>query len=262
MPYLVTTDEVPLYYEDEGPRSSSAIFLIHGEPFNSKFWQKNIPDLSQGVRVVSMDVRGRGESGKTDDGQTLAQYARDFRYMLERLGLEKVVAVGWSMGAAIIWSYIQQYGEDRIAGFVDVDQRPYRFISYDDFQNRLATIRTSRLANHRKGVLDYFGPEAKVDDEVVDWMAYECMKTPTTAHKAAAYESYFADFRPVLPTMQAPSRIFLPRYGVVNEEMAKVLKEGIRNSKIVHFEHSGHMVPWTEAEKFNQELLSFAREVL
>ena len=262
MPFLVTADEIPLYYEDEGPRSSSAIFLIPAEPFNSKFWQKNIPDLSQAVRVVSMDVRGRGESGKTDDGHTLAQYARDFRDMLEELGLKKIVAVGWSMGAAIIWSYIQQYGEEFLAGFVDVDQRPYRFVSYDDFQYRLVGIRSSRLANHRKGVLDYFGPEAKIDNDLVDWMAYECMKTPTNAHKAAAYESYFADFRPVLSTMRVPSRIFLPRYGVVDEAMAKVLKDGLRDSKIIRFEHSGHMAPWTEADKFNKELLSFAHEVL
>ncbi|MEE8159433.1 MAG: alpha/beta hydrolase [Dehalococcoidia bacterium] len=262
MPYLVTPDEIPLYYEDEGPRTSSAIFLIHGEPFNTKFWQKNIPELAREFRVVSMDVRGRGESGKTDDGQTLAQYARDFRFMLEALALERVVAVGWSMGSAIIWSYVQQFGEDRMVGFVDVDQRPHRFISYDDLLRRLETIRTSRLSNHRKVIVDYYGPEAEIDDELVDWMAYECMKTPTSAHRAAAYESYFADFRPVLPTMKVPARIFWTRYGVVKEDTAKLLNEGIRNSKLVFFEHSGHLLPWTETEKFNREMLSFAREVL
>lgn len=262
MPYLVTPDEVPLFYLDEGPSASSAIFLVHGEPLSTRFWQENVPDLSRRFRVVAMDVRGRGESGKTDDGHTLAQYARDFRFVLESLGLGKVVAVGWSMGSAVIWSYIQQFGESRIAGFVNVDQRPYRFVSYEDLQSRLAAIRTSRLSNHRKALLRYFGPEAEVDDEVVDWMSYECMKTPTSTHRAAAYEPYFADFRPVLATMQAPARIFWARYGVVDEETAKVLKERIRNSKLVFFEHSGHMLPWTEAEKFNRELALFAQEVL
>ena len=103
MAYLVTPDGVPLYYEDEGPRESRAIFLIHAEPFNTKFWQKNIGPMSEEMRVVSMDVRGRGESGKTDQGLTLTQYAHDFRFMLERLGLERVVAAGWSMGSAILW---------------------------------------------------------------------------------------------------------------------------------------------------------------
>ena len=64
MPYLVTPDEIPLFYVDEGSRTSSAIFLIHGEPLNTKFWQKNIPDLSRRFRVVAMDVRGRGSRGR------------------------------------------------------------------------------------------------------------------------------------------------------------------------------------------------------
>ena len=262
MPYLVTSDGLPLYYEDEGPRNKAAIFLIHAEPFNTKFWQKNIPEIAKEMRIVSMDVRGRGESGKTDQGLTLAQYARDFRYMLEALGLERVVAAGWSMGSAIIWSYVQQFGEDRLAGFVDVDQRPYRFKSYDDLLVKLEAIRTYRLKDHRKAVVDYFGPEAQVDDALVDWMSYECMKTPTSVHRAAAWESYFADFRPVLLTMEEPARIFWAKYGVIDEPTATLLHRSLKNSEMVFFEHSGHLLPWTEKEKFNAEMLSFARMVL
>ena len=62
--------------------------------------------------------------------------------------------------------------------------------------------------------------------------------------------------------MKVPARIFWTRYGVVKEDTAKLLNEGIRNSKLVFFEHSGHLLPWTETEKFNREMLSFAREVL
>ena len=262
MPYLVTPDGVPLYYEDEGPRKNSAVFLIHAEPFNTKFWQKNIVPMAKEVRVVSMDVRGRGESGKTDRGLTLAQYARDFRFMLESLVLERVVAAGWSMGSAIIWSYVQQFGEDRMAGFADVDQRPYRFRSFDDLLEKLEAIRNFRLADHRKAVVDYFGPEANVSDELIDWMSYECMKTPTATHRAAAWESYFADFRPVLKTMNVPSRVFWARHGVIDEPTAKLLLLSLRNSREVFFEHSGHLLPWTESEKFNAAMLAFAREVL
>ena len=262
MPYLVTPDGVPLYYEDEGPRDSGAIFLIHAEPFNTKFWQKNIKPMSEHVRVVSMDVRGRGESGKTDQGHSLAQYAHDFRFMMERLGLERVVAAGWSMGSAIIWRYVQIFGEDRLAGFADVDQRPYRFQAFDDLLEKLRAIREFRLEDHRQAVIDYFGPEASVSDELIDWMAYECMKTPTSVHRAAAWESYFADFRPVLKQMTVPSRVFWARYGVIDEPTAKLLLGSLRDSREVFFEHSGHLLPWTEKEKFNAEMIAFAKEVL
>jgi pimeloyl-ACP methyl ester carboxylesterase len=262
VPYLETPDGVPLYYVDEGPRASSGLFLIHAEPFNGKFWKKNIPDLSRHFRVVAMDVRGRGESGKTDEGHTIAQYADDFQHMLEALGLEAVVAVGWSLGGSIIWSYLQRFGDARLVGYVNVDQPPYRFVSEEDLQERLTAIRTSRLRHHTNAVLAYLGAEAEKDEAVVKWMVYECMKTPTSAHVAAVTDSYRSDFRAFLPEVRLPTRIFWARYGSIRAPVADLMQKGMANSKAVFFERSGHLIPWVEADKFNRELAAFAGDVL
>ena len=41
---------------------------------------------------------------------------------LSCLVLQDVIVVGSSMGASIIWAYIELYGEDRLAGAIFVDQ--------------------------------------------------------------------------------------------------------------------------------------------
>lgn len=262
MPYLETDDGVPIYYVDEGPRTNSAIFLIHGEPLNSSFWKRNIPELSSRFRVVAMDLRGRGESGKTDDGHNIAQYARDFRQMLGALGLERVVAVGWSLGGSVIWDYIQQFTDEGIIGIVNVDQRPYRYVSEEDLKQRLNMVHSRRLRYHRQAILDYLGPESREDEEVVDWMAYQCMTTPSSAHISVYTDSYYADYRPFLAQVQVPTQIFWAKYGLIDENMARMMAEAGPGSRLVFFEHSGHMLPWTEAEKFNEELAAFAGELL
>ena len=262
MPYLVSPDKTPLYYRQEGDLKNPTILFIHGEPFNTKFWAKNINALSNDCRIVSLDVRGRGESGKTDNGQTLDQMGRDLRFLIEALDLEKIVVVGWSMGAAIFWSYIEQFGEVGISGFVDVDQRPYRFRCYDELVARLASLGEGRLASHRKTIEEYFGQELTATSETIDWMAYECMKTPTSIHRAAVLESYTADYRQVLPMINVPSLIFWAKYGVINSYWAKFLNDNIRNSRLVYFEQSGHMLPWTEPEKFNEELRQFTHQLI
>ncbi len=262
MTYLVSPDKTPLYYYEEGNLNNPAILFIHGEPFNTKFWAKNINELSDEFRIISLDVRGRGESGKSDHGQTLDQMGRDLRFVIESLGLHNIVVVGWSMGAAIFWSYIEQFGEIGISGFVDVDQRPYRFRSYNELVGRLASLGENRLASHWETIEEYFGPELVATSETIDWMAYECMKTPTSIHRAAVLESYTADYRQVLPTLSIPSLIFWAKYGVINSEWAKFLNNNIRNSRLVYFEHSGHMLPWTEPEKFNEELRQFVRQLI
>lgn len=262
MTYVETPDEIPIYYLDEGPRTSSGIFLIHAEPFSSSFWQKNIPDLSREFRVVAMDIRGRGQSGKTDDGHNMNQYGLDFRYMLEVLGLERVVVVGWSLGGSIAWSYMQKFGDERLAGYVNVDQRPFRYSTEEQLQELLTERRDRRLFHHMETIRVFLGPEAGEEEDVVKWMAYECMKTPTSANLAIFAESYRTDYRHFLPQVRIPTRIFWAKYGYITAEMAALMNEAMPNSRLVFFEHSGHLLPWTEPDKFNREVAEFSREVL
>ncbi|MEX2147464.1 MAG: alpha/beta hydrolase [Candidatus Rokuibacteriota bacterium] len=262
MPYIETPDGLPLHYLDEGPRASPPIVLIHGEPCSAAFWRRNIPELSRRHRVVAVDIRGRGESGKTEDGHTIVQYARDLRHVLQALVLRDVVVVGWSLGGSIVWSYLQQFTDDGLAGYVNVDQRAYRFVSDGHLQAQVSAIRTRRLRHHTELIRHYLGPEAGEDDEVVRWMTYECMKTPTEAHCAAITDSYHADYRPFLPQVRLPTRIFWARYGLIPPETATAMAGACRRAQLVFFEHSGHLLQWTEPEKFNTELLTFTREVL
>lgn len=262
MAYLETPDGLPLHYLDEGPRGAATIVLIHGEPCSAAFWRRNIPGLSRSRRVVAMDIRGRGESGKTDDGHAIAQYACDLRHVLQVLACHDVVFVGWSLGGSIVWSYLQQFAADGVAGYVNVDQRAYRFVSEEHLQAQVSAIRSGRLRHHIALIQQYLGPEAAEDDGVVRWMAYECMKTPTEAHIAAITDSYRSDYRPFLPYVRVPTRIFWARYGLMPPETAMNMAEAAAGIRLVGFEHSGHLLQWTEPDKFNRELLAFTREVL
>jgi non-heme chloroperoxidase len=259
--YIETPDGINLYYVDEGPRTSAGLFLIHPGPFSTKLWQKNIPELARQFRVVAMDVRGHGKSGKTEEGHSFGQYARDANYLAERVGLSRFVAVGWSLGGTIFFSYMQQYGQENVAGYVNVDQLPYRFVSEMQFQQRMINLRTRRLSYHRDIIREFFGPEVTADEGLIDWMAYECMKTPTNAHVAIWDEVYHSDYRPMMATVRVPSSVFWAKYGNINAEVAEQMRQAM-NAKLVRFDHSGHMFPWLEAEKFNQELASFAGGLL
>lgn len=69
--------------------------------------------LSNEFRTIALDFRGHGRSGKTEPGHPFGQYARDVLTFLERLEPDRVVLVGWPMGALISWEYIYQFGTDR-----------------------------------------------------------------------------------------------------------------------------------------------------
>lgn len=254
-------DGLPIFYVDEGERAAEALFLIHGEPTSTRFWSRNIPDLATRFRVVAIDVRGRGESGKTDEGHTIAQYARDVRDVMHALGLESVIIVGWSLGASIAWNFIDQFGSERLAGFVNVDQPPYRFVSEEQLDRKLTAIRTRRLMHHHEALVRQIGPEVSPDETDVRSMVYECMKTPTSAHTAILTEAYHADDRPLMSKVNIPSRVFWARYGNIDAPTAAEMADAM-HAELVFFEHSGHLLPWVEHDRFNAELRAFAGEVL
>lgn len=57
-------------------------------------------------------------------GYHVSRLAADLRELLTQLELAEVTVVGTSMGCAVIWAYIELFGEDRLARAVFVDQAP------------------------------------------------------------------------------------------------------------------------------------------
>lgn len=261
MPYLEMSDATPVHYVDEGPRTSRAIFLIPAGPLSCWFWQRNIPELARNHRVVGIDIRGRGESGKTEQGHNISQFARDLREIFQGMGLERVVLVGWSIGSSILWSYIEQFGEEPLGGFVNVDERPYRFVSEEHLRRRLEEVRLDWPGHLRRTIVDYFGPEFHQDETLIKRMVYECMKTPLSAHLATIEDSYRRDFRSTMRRIRVPTQIFSARYGLIDPETAEEMRSAVAG-ELVYFERSGHMLPWTEPERFNAHLIAFSEGIL
>jgi pimeloyl-ACP methyl ester carboxylesterase len=85
---------------DGYPGRRTAI-LIHGLTQNSLMFIELAHLLAaQGVRVVAMDVRGRGESAR-EGPYSLTEYARDTIELCEHLGVKRAFFIGTSMGGMI-----------------------------------------------------------------------------------------------------------------------------------------------------------------
>jgi microsomal epoxide hydrolase len=65
--------------------------------------------------------RSQGELTKTTSGNTPETRAQDLHALLERLGVQRPVLIGWSQGVQDIAAYIERYGTKELAGIVLVD---------------------------------------------------------------------------------------------------------------------------------------------
>jgi non-heme chloroperoxidase len=262
--YLELRDGVPLYFEDHG--AGPPIALVPGWTLTTRSWERQIEDLSRDHRVVTLDLRGAGNSGKTPEGHSLSGYADDLAELFRELDLDDVVLVGFAMGVSVAVHYLAAHGRDRVSGLVWVDHSP-RFYSSPDwpyplfgdltpqqFDETLRGLWHDRRAATRE-LLDvmFQGPAS--------WMYGESMKTPTEVAAAMLAAVAATDLRPFLPQLDVPVLFVNGRRSVVPFEVGAWLAEQVPNSRSVVLDGAGHGPFWDDAAGFNEAVREFARAV-
>ena len=103
MPHFSAPDGTALYYDDQG--DGDVVMLLHGfvGDINIDWIRSGILDrlLDEEHRVVAYDARGHGLSDKPHDPSAYENDAqtKDAQAVLDHLGIDDVVVVGFSMGA-------------------------------------------------------------------------------------------------------------------------------------------------------------------
>ena len=266
--YLETSDGAKIYYEVHG--KGQPILLVHGWLCSSKFWQKNVPELAKEFRVVTVDLRGHGNSSKALAGHTIRQYARDVREVIERLGLQQTVLVGWSLGGAVALSYYEQFGRDtRLKALGLVDSSPFPFspagwnshvlrnYNYDGMNATFADL----TANPRKFATGFttrmFKQEPSEAD--MDWVVAEMLKTPTWIAEAVYSDFLMSDYAKSLPSVKVPVIVLAADSGVFRKgiAMGKAIASQVPQGTFIPFEDAGHILFYEQPQKFNAALADY-----
>ena len=115
----VTTPTGQLHYRDIGPRDfKTPIVLLHQSPMSMIQFgavQNALADI--GVRAIAIDTPGYGLSDLPFEQPTIKDYGDNIPYVLDELGVEKVVVAGHHTGAEIAVSFTANHG-NRVAGVI------------------------------------------------------------------------------------------------------------------------------------------------
>ena len=98
-----------IYVRQDGPRGAPALLLIHGNASSARWWDELVPMLTRFHHVIRIDLLGHGRSAKpADRSYALPDQARRVGAAMDRLGVERVVAVGHSSGGAAATALAEQ----------------------------------------------------------------------------------------------------------------------------------------------------------
>jgi pimeloyl-ACP methyl ester carboxylesterase len=105
--HFETVGDTRLHYIAGG--SGEPLFLLPGYPETWWAYHKVMPLLAQKYRVIVLEFRGMGLSGKPEGGYEKAQLAADVYALVQKLGYEKVFIGGHDIGAHVAFSFAANF---------------------------------------------------------------------------------------------------------------------------------------------------------
>ena len=272
--HLTLRDGTVLAYRDIG--SGPVLLLVHGWAASGIFFEDIAARLADEFRVIIPDLRGHGDTPAGPGKATITDLADDMDELIATLGIAPIIALGWSMGATVLWSMIERHGHDRLAGMVIEDMSP----------------RILNDASWTLGMSSGMDVEASVRATAAmraDWPAYAAAFAPRIfARDRAAREPQIVaealtllvarnansmadlwasmaqqDLRATLPGMAIPALIaFGERSDAYGPETSRYLVETLPAATAHGFAHSGHAPHLEQPEEFVDAVRNFARQAL
>jgi len=115
----ISSDGVTISYSAQG-EGKPAILFVHGWSNNRSIWDDQVAHFSNQYRVVTVDLAGFGESGSNRQAWTMSSFGEDVKAVIEKLGLDQVILVGFSMGGPVVIETAKKLPKP-VVGIVIVD---------------------------------------------------------------------------------------------------------------------------------------------
>lgn len=272
MDTFTTRDGCAISYRDSGSGAETLI-LLHGWSQSQAMFDRLRVHLDPGLRVVSYDMRNHGESGRTDTGTRVAALAADLRELLDHLGVEQAHLLGHSMGASVLWSYVDMFGTGRVHSLVLVDQPSactvMPWMTAADGADAGAILDFASADAFARGLLGPDGTTARRDfltsmltpdipGADFDWLLAENLGLAMPYGAKLLIDHVMQDWRDVLPRVDVPTLVTGGEVSHVAPSSQEWIASRIPGAQLKIFprEEGGAHFPFFESPKHFAEVLT------
>lgn len=117
--FAVSKDGVRIAFSVYGQGEPTLVF-VHGWGGNRSFWEKQIRYFQKKYRVVTLDLAGRGGSGRNRAVYSMRSFGEDIAAVVRKLGTSQAVLIGHSSGGLAIVETAALI-PDRVEALIGVD---------------------------------------------------------------------------------------------------------------------------------------------
>jgi len=245
---IASFDGSRIAYDVRGEGDITIVF-IHGWVCNSSFWRPQVEFFAADYRVVTIDLPGSGLSSLDRSEYSMDSFGKDVAAVVGKLGAEKIVLVGHSMGGPVSLEAAKILG-DKVIGIVGVDSFYTSFKhpkSDDELERFIQAFEGNFVGTTEAMVRSMFTPAA--DPELVDSIVAEM----SSADKEGALSMIRAYFKWHDENSEASLKEFAPILRNINA--APTGKEEPLDESVLLITNVGHFIAQVAPDRFNEVLV-------
>jgi pimeloyl-ACP methyl ester carboxylesterase len=266
--YIEVEPNVSLHITDGG--SGRPIVLIHGWPLSDEMYEYQYNDLIiNNFRVIGITLRGFGKSDKPYGEYNYDVHALDIKKVLSKLDIKDAVLGGFSMGGSIAIRYVSVYNGAHVSKLALFGAAAPIWTQRKDFPYNLPKSAVDDLIKlnykDRPKLLSDFGKifsatETSLNKGIGSWLMGINLSASSYATAQCLVALRDTDLRSDLAKINIPTVIMHGKKDkICSFDLAEQMKAGISDSHIITFKKSGHSMFLEETQKFNSELIKFAK---
>jgi 3-oxoadipate enol-lactonase len=250
-------------YNDNGPIDAPVIIFVHGFPFNKWMWARQADDLKNQYRVIAYDIRGYGDSESGNEEFTIDLFISDLIAFMNKLGLDKVMLCGLSMGGYIALGAIEKFperfsalvlsdtqceadtaaaGKKRLEAIETIKEKGQAFFAEETLKKLVASESFTNRGDEIKAIREM----------ILNTSKQSLYKTLLALMMRKETCSRLAEIKVPVLIMTGEEDEVIPA------DKARYMHEKIEHSYLHFIEHAGHVANMENAPVFNSNLRKFA----
>jgi 3-oxoadipate enol-lactonase len=259
-----TINGIQLSYTDQG--QGTPLVFIHAFPLSSAMWEPQVKEFSKKYRVITLDLRGHGDSDAPLWHFTLDDFAEDIRELLRHLGITQATFVGLSMGGYTLFALFRKYPE-LVTRMVLADTRAQA----DSDEAKAGRFAMAQVA-YQKGpqaiaemmMPKLLGPTSlEKRQDIVEQIRSMINKNQASGIIVALMAmAQRPDSTPLLSNISCPTLVIVGENDVATPPAeAHYIKDRIPIAQLVILPQAGHLSNLEQPDAFNQALISFFKKL-
>jgi non-heme chloroperoxidase len=251
------------------------VILLHGFLESGACFKSQAQILAEQYNVIVLDQRSHGESEKVPFGLQVARLSKELFELVTALNLERVSLLGHSMGAAVIWSYIELFGDAELSKLILIDQSPVltsnpnwteqelsesgAIFDAQRLYNTIVILREGSGEEFLRQVFDLWVSK-KATSEVKESLLRNALKVPFDYARTLMYDHWLNDWRETIPRIRLPTLVVSGRASPIPWKSQEWIHRKIIGSQLVIFEEEEggkHFMFLENPQRFNRVLIEF-----